>query len=377
MTGLNTQSLNLRAAWQNAYTSGASLVDALRMMISISPNAASQNHNLTQSMKDVVAQLGAEGSKSAATRAEMVSLADTVNPAIHNFSELKKWLGDTGNTAQDLQRRLASMGVNVQDLTNDAAHLSSTMNSQLTSSFSAAKLQANGTMTAIQNLAKAVGTNASAAQQSQAKLTLFSDLVHKDGYTAQQAAALVSALTGQIFKIPTAHHTDITTTAGAARGPVDALQQAINSLHGKTVTITTIVNTINNESIIQHVTRQAGILAQHGGVLPGFMPGHDIVPAMLSPGEAILNPYATRLLGPDRIHALNYAAERGTGGGAVNPAALRTGGSGPGGEGHTHPIVINLDGQEIFSNMQRRSYKYSTRNSGVRSGLNIPGTRIG
>ena len=35
----------------------------------------------------------------------------------------------------------------------------------------------------------------------------------------------------------------------------------------------------------------------HGGVLPGYAPGHDTVPAMLSPGEAVLTPGATRAIG--------------------------------------------------------------------------------
>jgi hypothetical protein len=377
MTGLNTQSLNLRAAWQNAYTSGASLVDALRMMIAISPNAASQNHNLTQSMKDVITQLSAEGSKSAATRAEMVSLGNSVDPAIHNFSQLKTWLGNTGNAAQDLQKRLANMGVNIQDLSADASHLSSTMSSQMTSAFSAAKLQANGTMTAIQNLAKAVGTNASAAQQSQAKLTLFSDLVHQDGMSAQQAAALISAMTGQIFRIPTAHHTNITTNAAQVIANMASVQGAINALHGKTITITTIENVISNTTILQHVVSASGAHSgfQHGGVIPGYQPGRDSVHAMLSPGEGILNPYAVRMLGAGWVHAVNRIAESG---GTANPAALRAGVSGPGGGGtaviHNHII---LDGREIATSVRRQDYAWSTRNSGVRSGLNIPGTRVG
>ena len=45
-----------------------------------------------------------------------------------------------------------------------------------------------------------------------------------------------------------------------------------------------------------------------GGVLPGYAPGKDTIPAMLSPGEAVLTPEATRLIGPGNILALNKAA---------------------------------------------------------------------
>lgn len=45
-----------------------------------------------------------------------------------------------------------------------------------------------------------------------------------------------------------------------------------------------------------------------GGVLGGYAPGRDIVPALLSPGEAVLVPELVRALGADRILAANYAA---------------------------------------------------------------------
>lgn len=47
-----------------------------------------------------------------------------------------------------------------------------------------------------------------------------------------------------------------------------------------------------------------------GGVIPGYAPGHDTVPAMLSPGEAVLVPELVRQIGVDRILAANYAASR-------------------------------------------------------------------
>ncbi len=52
-----------------------------------------------------------------------------------------------------------------------------------------------------------------------------------------------------------------------------------------------------------------------GGVLPGYAPGRDTVPAMLSPGEAVLTPGATRAIGgAPVVNALNsaYAPPSGT-----------------------------------------------------------------
>ncbi len=44
-----------------------------------------------------------------------------------------------------------------------------------------------------------------------------------------------------------------------------------------------------------------------GGIIPGYAPGKDTVPAMLSPGEAVLTPGAARALGHGTIESLNSA----------------------------------------------------------------------
>jgi hypothetical protein len=40
-------------------------------------------------------------------------------------------------------------------------------------------------------------------------------------------------------------------------------------------------------------------------------------------------------------------------------------------------LTVMLDGQQIHSAMQSAEYKWQTRNSGVRSGLSVPGRRPG
>jgi Phage tail lysozyme len=52
-----------------------------------------------------------------------------------------------------------------------------------------------------------------------------------------------------------------------------------------------------------------------GGVLPGNSPGHDTVPAMLSPGEGVLTPGATNAIGRDTVNSLNAAYPPSGGGG--------------------------------------------------------------
>ncbi|MCM1967792.1 transglycosylase SLT domain-containing protein [Streptomyces sp. G1] len=49
-----------------------------------------------------------------------------------------------------------------------------------------------------------------------------------------------------------------------------------------------------------------------GGIVPGYAPGTDSVPAMLSPGEAVLRPEAARFLGYAAIQQLNAGAKNGS-----------------------------------------------------------------
>ncbi|MFK0295474.1 CHAP domain-containing protein [Streptomyces sp. NPDC090442] len=65
-----------------------------------------------------------------------------------------------------------------------------------------------------------------------------------------------------------------------------------------------------------------------GGVVPGYAPGNDTVPAVLSPGEGILRPEVVRALGEDQIHAWNRAARLGgnafAAGGIVKPLGWKS-----------------------------------------------------
>lgn len=62
-----------------------------------------------------------------------------------------------------------------------------------------------------------------------------------------------------------------------------------------------------------------------GGIIPGYAPGQDSVPALLSPGESILTPEATRFLGPQAILALNAMSGR-PGGNETNGLPIRAAG---------------------------------------------------
>lgn len=83
-----------------------------------------------------------------------------------------------------------------------------------------------------------------------------------------------------------------------------------------------VVNTVWNDGIRRAWNWVANLLPgidpvgpvvlpfARGGRVPGYAPGQDTVPAMLSPGEYVINPRAARAIGPKRLDQLNDAHQR-------------------------------------------------------------------
>ncbi len=102
-----------------------------------------------------------------------------------------------------------------------------------------------------------------------------------------------------------------------------------------------VINTVYNDGIRFVWNKVAGMVGvaelpyaspvnfAGGGVVPGYAPGRDTVPALLSRGESVLVPELTAAIGPRNILAANYAASgrRGTvAGGGSGVAAFAGGG---------------------------------------------------
>jgi SLT domain-containing protein len=80
------------------------------------------------------------------------------------------------------------------------------------------------------------------------------------------------------------------------------LNGVIDALNGMTGGINVVLRLVHVPDIppIPHFAA--------GGIVPGYSPGVDSVPAMLSPGEAVLVPELVRSIGPSKILAANAAA---------------------------------------------------------------------
>jgi tape measure domain-containing protein len=120
-----------------------------------------------------------------------------------------------------------------------------------------------------------------------------------------------------------------------------------------------------------------GVRFSGGGVLGGYAPGRDVIPAWLSPGESVLVPELTAAIGPSNIMAANAAASGGRpAGSGPSLTSGYSGGSSRGGgatvvaEGAVQ-IIITTQGErvsgadidairdavnEIFNEERRRGY---------------------
>lgn len=123
------------------------------------------------------------------------------------------------------------------------------------------------------------------------------------------------------------------------------------------------------------VYKGAGVQFAGGGVLGGYAPGRDVIPALLSPGESVLVPELTRAIGPDNIMAANAAASggrpAGSGPSLTSGYSAPSGGAGGGTVTVHAPIQITVQAgpggdvdldqlraavNEIFEEQRRRGY---------------------
>ena len=199
MYGLDAASITLRQDWQSAYTAGSSMLDALRIMTAAAPQAAGAQAALTRAMKDYVTQLITAGPLNAAQRAELIAMAQTINPAISNWKQLVATYGNAKAPAQDLNKIFAALGINMQNLSADASELATAMQSMSIATVSGAKLATSGFNAAATQWAadaNKFGANSSKVQTDAQQM--FLALV-QSGVKVPAAVAEVLALTGVVI----------------------------------------------------------------------------------------------------------------------------------------------------------------------------------
>ena len=183
--------------------------------------------------------------------------------------------------------------------------------------------------------------------------TMGSNTQTAGGY-ANTAAGKMAGLATNIGKVGSA--------ASTAAGQVHALATAISGLQNKTVTLT--VNTV-------HTGGGTGLIG--GGAIPGGGAHAAMGTLSAAPGPLLVGEHGPELLyarGGEQVVPAPQTA------GIMAMASEAAAGSSTPVEMHVHSHAY-LDGKEIFNSVRVESYKFSTRNSGSRTGLLIPGNQVG
>ena len=137
--------------------------------------------------------------------------------------------------------------------------------------------------------------------------------------------SMSSSVSSTFDGMKTAIETAWNKVKGVAAKPVNFIIDTVytNGLKSLVETVASKIGLSLTLPTIPRIAEYAG-----GGIVPGYSPGHDTIPAMLSPGEAILVPELVRQIGPSRIIAANYAASKRRPGGTPGKAPAGFSGGG-------------------------------------------------
>ncbi len=329
--------------WQNydaALNQAQQFTDNLR--IASAYGAVSQK-DYTGAIADTVAALLPFAAKSKTALEELSALAqEGGGPATDNLKKLREWVDNNKISADQFNKAIQTMTGQMSNAGAAAAEFASTLQAQVQTDLANALLSQS-------NLNKAVGDFQTAVLKAGGQISSSSSQ-YKQLYDMLRAAGL---------------------SAQQARAEMKMLQNTIDGLHGKTVTVG--INTLYTQSGNRPAGQSlpggypGGTGGQHGGFVHG--PGtstSDSVHAMLSHGEYVMNAAAVEHYGRAAMDAMN--ARRLAGGGpAITPgrpspavSAAAAGGSGQ--------ITLNLrtdvslDKQKVMSALRTETLEFNRRN---------------
>ena len=154
------------------------------------------------------------------------------------------------------------------------------------------------------------------------------------------ASAAVQWVYDSVTGVFSSMSSGVSSTFDGMRSAIESVWNKVKSVAAKPVNfIIDTVYTNGLKSMVETVASKIGLsltlptvprIAEYagGGIVPGYSPGHDTIPAMLSPGEAILVPELVRQIGPSRIIAANWAASKRRPGGTPGKAPAGFSGGG-------------------------------------------------
>jgi hypothetical protein len=294
------------AAWTNfdqvVGSTAPQLIDWLRTAGAEGALSGTQFTNAVLGMVGSMTQLASE---SPTAQAELLGLVQQVDPNIQTWGQLTQTIKNTGASLKDTQNAVQQATIKMGDMAQVAANLGTVMQNDLLTTLSQAKIGASGAGAAMQTYEQDImNAGTSATKTAGDRANLIRDLENL-GYSAKQAAALIQLVANNLNALPSSK--DIT---------VNVHEYVTTS--GKSAT-----STLN----------------------PGYASGTPAArPGWAWVGEA----------GPELV--------RFRGGETVVPNHIATGYAGGAGmDDHSHPIVINLDGRQVYSSMQQHAVQSQRR----------------
>jgi hypothetical protein len=308
---LSSAGLQLQSAFAQGVSSGSQLMNQLYLMASASNLGDRGLHLLTQAGQDMVAQLIplSQGNRTAAS--EIYALAQTAGyHGAPSLAALAKWSGTATGKAADLNRIISILTGSSADLATDVNNLANAIQGNLNQAMAQALLQANGGQRVFDNFVSSLqNSKTSAGNLGAAAENLAKKLLAVEGNTTQARGTFESFIIamGGSQRAADQLWRDLTSgaagSASAVQRDMAALQSAINSLHGKTITITTIERAIGAGSApragvsspsalkgyatgTSGAARGWGWVGEKGPELVNFRGGETVIPNQVSRGYA-------------------------------------------------------------------------------------------
>ncbi|MFE9660311.1 transglycosylase SLT domain-containing protein [Streptomyces sp. NPDC005955] len=122
-------------------------------------------------------------------------------------------------------------------------------------------------------------------------------------------AGRIGLLNQRSLKGVTGHVSDLEAELKAAKGEADGLDNALGDISRKSPGSAGGGYPKRTRKARGGVIRESDLSS--AGVIPGYAPWVDKVPALLSPGESVLRPEVTQAIGPETIDTWNSLAVRG------------------------------------------------------------------
>ena len=281
------------AAWDSAVGQANTAIDGFRTAAAAGGLSAGQ---YTEAIKGIVAQLLPYAKESQTATSMASALAQEAGgPATTSFSSLSSWVGNTSTATKNLNSITQSATQYMSNLTKVAANLASTLDSAVTNAIAQGTINIKGITDSAQKFTAAL-------QQTHGELT----------------GPMQSALQGFVQQLLAAHEPgndviaivdQIMTRAGASAPAIAAMNAQIRQMTANlkavppnissVINVTEKVLTTSAGSAISSGTGiPAGVAKGATGMLvPGVGSG-DTVPAMLTPGEAVVPKHLVSAVAP-------------------------------------------------------------------------------